>query len=60
MKTSQNYIFHPREAHTLTWLDIKVVYTIFWAFEKYRYSAQNTKKLAFSFTEKRLFVTKID
>jgi hypothetical protein len=51
MKTSWKSIFYPHEAHIHALLDITMLYTIFWGFKKYRVSAQNTKVLAFDFTE---------
>jgi hypothetical protein len=62
MKIGRKFIFHPCEADILDRLHITVLYTFFWDFEEHRVSAQylKTKELAFSFTEKRLFVTKTD
>jgi hypothetical protein len=60
VKTSQKSVFHPRQAHILSRLDVSVLYIIFWeeGFQKYQVSAQNPKALAFGFTEKCLFMAK--
>jgi hypothetical protein len=30
MKTARKYVFHPREAHILSQLNVLVLYTFFW------------------------------
>jgi hypothetical protein len=58
MKMGRKYLFHPREAHIISRLDILMLYIIFGGFEKYRVSPQNPKELIFAFTKKHVFTPK--
>jgi hypothetical protein len=59
MKTIWNFVFHPREAHILARTNIIVLYTIFLGFKKYQVLAENSKGLAFGFTDICLFMAKM-
>jgi hypothetical protein len=59
-KTSQKFVFHLCETHILAWLDISMLYIIFRGFKKYQVWCQKLNSLGLGFTEKYLFVTKID
>jgi hypothetical protein len=48
-KTSQKYTFLGRQAHIPIHLDVKVLYVIFWSFEKYQNRTQNSNGFAFVF-----------
>jgi hypothetical protein len=45
-KTSQKYTFLGRQAHIPIHLDVKVLYVIFWSFEKYQNRTQNSNGFA--------------
>jgi hypothetical protein len=47
----QKSIFHPREPHILSRLDVLVLYINFRGSKKYRVSAQNQMRLPFDFTK---------
>jgi hypothetical protein len=58
-KNGSKIVFHLRETHILARLDIMVLRTFFWGFEKYQVSAQNSKGLAFGFNKKLRFTAKM-
>jgi hypothetical protein len=59
-KMDRQSVFPPRVAYILSWLYILLLYTNFRGFEKYIFSAQNSKGFAFGFTNKYLFTVKMD
>ncbi len=60
MKTGRKSVFHPRETHILARSDIIILYTFFLDFEKYRVWLQHPNGLVFSFTDKHLYIAKMD
>jgi hypothetical protein len=45
MKTCRQSVFHPRETHIIDWLDITMLYTLFWVLPKISVHGKNMPKI---------------